>query len=133
MEAIINDVGLAVGSSAVTAVCVLAGQWIKAKYGEKSKIEPDPSPFPVQQQGPYVTTGECKQHRCAIEKRIDILSAGNQKVLDKLDELDQRSEERAIALNRRIDPMLEKLSATAATVDMLKTAAQKSTIGGRKQ
>ena len=84
----------------------------------RAKIVNDP--LHVQQQGPFVTVGECKQHRCALEKRIDALGPALNRIFKKLNANDQRSEERSVQLHRRLDPVVEKVAATAATVEMMK-------------
>ena len=112
--------GIAASYGAVGAICGVATMWIKAKFGQRAKVEADPSPFPVQQQGPFVTVGECKQHRCALEKRIDELGPALNRIFRKLSENDQRSEDRSLQLHRRLDPVVEKVAATAATVEMMK-------------
>ena len=112
--------GIVISSGAVGALCTLGAAWIKAKFGQRAKVEADPSPFPVQQQGPFVTVGECKQHRCALEKRIDALGPALNRIFKKLSENDHRSEDRSLHLHRRIDPVVEKLAATAATFEMMK-------------
>ena len=53
-------------------------------------------------------------------------------VIDKLDEIDKRSEDRAIALNRRMDPLIEKVAANSEAVDFIKKAAINATVGGKK-
>ena len=69
--------------------------------------------------------------------RSDITN-GNIAVLNKLDELDKRSEDRAIALNRRMDPLIEKVAKNSEAVDFLKAAslnkipALNPTIGAEK-
>lgn len=112
--------GIVISSGALGALCSLAATWIKAHFGRKSTVTPEPSPFPVQQQGPFVTTGECKQHRCALEKRIDTLVPLLTKISDQVASSSARAEERAVQLHRRLDPIVEKVAASAAELDLLK-------------
>lgn len=112
--------GIVISSGAVGALCTLGAAWIKAKFGQRAKVEADPSPFPVQQQGPFVTVGECKQHRCALEKRIDAIGPALNRIFKKISENDKRSEDRSLQLHRRLDPVVEKVASTAATVEMMK-------------
>lgn len=112
--------GIVISSGAVGALCTLGAAWVKAKFGQRAKVEADPSPFPVQQQGPFVTVGECKQHRCALEKRIDALGPALNRIFKKLSENDRRSEDRSVKIHDRIGPLAERLAATAATVEMMK-------------
>ena len=121
--------GIVISSSALGALCTLAASWIKAKYGTRKTVTPDPSPFPVQQQGPFVTTGECKQHRCALEKRIDAIMPVLKDISNQISSSSARAEERAVQLHRRLDPIVEKVAANAAELDLIKEINIK---GGKK-
>lgn len=128
----VDGISLTMGGAAVTAIAGIAGAWIKARYG-KTDI---PQPMETQQVGPFVTCGECKQHRLAIGKRIDTIESTHRDILGKLDELDSRAEKRSFDLHRRLDPIVEKVAANSAQVEMMKDAfreaSKASTIGGRK-
>ena len=86
--------------------------------------------------GPFVTCGECKQHRTAIGKRIDTVEASMPTIIAKLDEIDTRAEQRSENLHRRLDPIIEKVASNSAKVDMMDTiirdAAKAANIGGKK-
>ena len=85
--------------------------------------------------GPFVTCGECKQHRAAIGKRIDTIETSTRTIINKLDEIDTRAEQRSENLHRRLDPIIEKVAANSAKVDMIENtvreAAKAATIGGK--
>ena len=127
----VGGVNLAVGGGAVTAIAGVVGAWIKAKFG-KTQI---PQPMETQQVGPFVTCGECKQHRAAIGKRIDTIETSTRTIINKLDEIDTRAEQRSENLHRRLDPIIEKVAANSAKVDMIENtvreAAKAATIGGK--
>lgn len=112
--------GIMISSGAVGAIFTFAAQWVKAHYGQKKVVTPDPNPFPVQQQGPFVTTGECKQHRCALEKRIDDMKPLLEQISGQISSSSARAEERAVQLHRRLDPIVEKVAANAAELEFLK-------------
>ena len=81
----VDGISLTVGGAAVSAVAGVVGAWIKAKYG-KPVVPPVPQPLETERVGPYVTCGECKQHRAAIGKRIIIEKvADNSARVDMLD------------------------------------------------
>ena len=86
--------------------------------------------------GPFVTCGECKQHREAIGKRIDSIESSTRKIIDKLDVIDTRAEKRSVDLHRRLDPIIEKVATDSAKIDVFETivrdALKSSTVGGRK-
>ncbi len=124
----VDGVSLTVGGAAVSAVAGVVGAWIKARYG-KTEV---PQPLETERVGPYVTCGECKQHRAAIGKRIDGIEATSGAILRKLDEIDTRAEERAQQTHRRLDPFIEKVAANSEAIDNLKQLAFNATMGGHK-
>ena len=127
----VDGVSLTMGGAAVTALAGVAGAYIKAKFG-KTQIQ---QPMETQQVGPFVTCGECKQHRAAIGKRIDTIETSTRTIINKLDEIDTRAEQRNENLHRRLDPIIEKVAANSAKVDMIedtvREAAKAATIGGK--
>ena len=127
----VDGVSLTMGGAAVTALAGVAGAYIKAKFG-KTQI---PQPMETSQVGPFVTCGECKQHRAAIGKLIDTIETSTRTIINKLDEIDTRAEQRSENLHRRLDPIIEKVAANSAKVDMIENtvreAAKAATIGGK--
>lgn len=128
----VDGVNLAIGGGAVTAIAGVVGAYIKAKFG-KTQI---PQPMETQQVGPFVTCGECKQHRAAIGKRIDTIETSTRTIINKLDEIDTRAEQRSENLHRRLDPIIEKVAANSAKVEMMdaviRDAAKSAAVGGKK-
>lgn len=128
----VDGVSLTMGGAAVTAIAGVAGAYIKAKFG-KTQI---PQPMETQQVGPFVTCGECKQHRQAIGKRIDTIETSTRTIINKLDEIDTRAEQRSENLHRRLDPIIEKVAANSAKVEMMdaviRDASKAAAIGGKK-
>ena len=126
----VDGVSLTIGGSAVASLAGLAGAYIKARFG-KTHI---PQPMETQQVGPFVTCGECKQHRAAIGKRIDTIETSTRTIINKLDEIDTRAEQRSENLHRRLDPIIEKVAANSAKVEMMdaviRDAAKAAAIGG---
>ena len=128
----VDGVSLTMGGAAVTALAGVAGAYIKAKFG-KTQI---PQPMETSQVGPFVTCGECKQHRAAIGKRIDTIETSTRTIINKLDEIDTRAEQRSENLHRRLDPIIEKVAANSAKIDFfentVRDAAKAANIGGKK-
>ena len=126
----VDGISLTMGGAAVSAIAGIAGAWIKARYG-RTEV---PQPLETERVGPYVTCGECKQHRAAIGKRIDTIETSTRPIINKLDEIDTRAEQRSDNLHRRLDPIIEKVAANSAKVDMIENtvreAAKAATIGG---
>jgi hypothetical protein len=128
----VDGVNLAIGGGAVTAIAGIVGAYIKAKFG-KTQI---PQPMETSQVGPFVTCGECKQHRQAIGQRIATIEESTRTIINKLDDIDNRAEQRSENLHRRLDPIIEKVAANSAKVEMMEAvvsnAAKAATIGGKK-
>ena len=128
----VDGINLALGGGAVTAIAGVVGAYIKAKFG-KTQI---PQPMETSQVGPFVTCGECKQHRAAIGKRIDTIETSTRTIINKLDEIDTRAEQRSENLHRRLDPIIEKVAANSAKIDFFEStvrdAAKAANIGGKK-
>jgi len=128
----VDGINLAIGGTAVTAIAGVVGAYIKAKFG-KTQI---PQPMETQQVGPFVTCGECKQHRQAIGKRIDTIETSTRTIINKLDDIDNRAEQRSENLHRRLDPIIEKVAANSAKIDFFEStvrdAVKAANIGGKK-
>lgn len=129
-----ETVGIAVGAGSLGAILSFLGNLVPAWLKQKRTIEPQP--LAVDKQRTYITTSECNRRMCEVQSQIETIRnethSSTVSLLSKLDELDQRAEARAIDLNRRVDPLIAKVAATDATLDMLKTAARNATIGGKK-
>lgn len=120
--------GIAISSGVVGAICGVVAAWIKARYG-KTHI---PQPLNTTHVGPFVTVGECKQHRCAMAERIRTEHEMLQNIMDKLDENDRRDEERAKSTHQRIDPLIEEIGNMRGKVEYIEKAALAATMGGKK-
>lgn len=120
--------GIAITSTVAGMICGVVAAWIKARYG-KTHI---PQPLNTTHVGPFVTVGECKQHRCAIGERIRTEHEMLQNIMDKLDENDRRDEERAKSTHARIDPLIVEIGSIRGKIEFFEKAAVNATIGGRK-
>ena len=120
-----NTIGLVVNTSAISSICTLIGVWIKARFS-RTKIENDP--LNIQKQDKFVTRGECKNYRCAMQKQIDNVGPALNRIFKKLHENDRKSEERSIQLHRRLDPIAEKTAAHQAEIGLMKECF----VGGKK-
>lgn len=113
-----EDFGIIIGSGTFGALCAVVTTWIKSRVGTKIKR-------PLDSDDTFVTHAECREFRCQISKRIDEIGPALNRIFVKLAEIDQKSEERAIATHKRLDPILEKCAQNAAEVDMLKKVVLK--------
>jgi len=87
---------------------------------------------PLDTDDTYVTHGECKSHRCALEKRIDSITPMLKQISDAVERSASRAEERAVQLHRRLDPIVERVAANSAKIELFENLARQSTIGGKK-
>jgi len=69
---------------------------------------------------------------CEMGERVDRVADGQQKILAKLDEMDTRSEQRAIAAHNRIEPLVKELSKNIGAVEIMKESFFRSIVGGKK-
>lgn len=120
MEA--ETTGIIISSGALSTLCTLATVWVKGKLGTKAKIEPDP--LHVQKVNDCISVKECNRRMKELDERVTRLETkfdnGVEKIMDKLSAMERESEQRAVALHRRIDTISEKTSETAGAVEMIK-------------
>lgn len=120
-----EDTGIIISSGALGAICAVASTWIKSKFGTKLKA-------PLDSNDRYVTELQCQQHRCALSKRIDDNMAMTEKIVswfdridEKLEETDDKAEKRSFDIHRRLDPIVEKVGAINAKIDVLDNIIKK--------
>lgn len=125
------------GSLGAAIVGALVKIYTAKKHAEATAI---PQPCDVHQVNDCITVKECNRRMKALEDRMDKMdqkvASGFENILKKLDAMDHRSEDRSIALNRRIDPVIESLAQTKGHVDMLteqiRDAWRGANVGGKK-
>jgi len=114
--------GIILSAGTVSSLCTLAGLWIKAKFGQKTKIEPNP--LDVRRIPECVSVQECNRKMTEMDARICKLEQnvanGINDLMRKLDAMDQKSEDRSVALHRRVDTISERTATTAGEVGMIK-------------
>ena len=120
---------IVLGSATVALLLKEGCAWLRSR-NQKTTITPDP--LNVNKTKDFVTVGECKTQMCEMGARVDRVADGQQKILDKLDEMDSRSERRAKETHDRIDPLVKELAKNIGQVELIKESFLKSTVGGRK-
>ena len=93
-------------------------------------------PLNVDTADKFVTRGECKRLMCAhdaalTELRSDV-KTGNINILHKLEAMDRKSEERAIAAHSRIEPLVKEISKNIGQVELMKEGFLRAAAGGKK-
>ena len=107
--------------------------WFRSR---NQKTEIGPSPLPVEETDKFITRGECKRLMCAHDTQIAELRSdvktGNVNILHKLEAMDRKSEERAIAAHSRIEPLVKELAKNIGQVELMKEGFLRKTVGGEK-
>lgn len=131
-------------TAAISALCAGIAAICTKIWSRKVKIEDQPVSVDGKVESKkapnYVTIGECNRRMCEMKADVDGLrkeiTSGNKEILRAIDANDTKSEERAVALNRRIDPMIGKLHECIGQVDLIKSqvkdAWKSATVGGGK-
>ena len=134
-EAIVQGGGLVVSGALVAKVGDWFMAWLRSR-NQKTEIAPDPLNVKNEKKPVYVTVGECNRRMCEHDQRLakldDEIKRSNAAVIAKLDELDNRNEERAQQTHRRIDPLIQELGSVRGKMDLIEKAALQATMGGKK-
>lgn len=81
---------------------------------------------PIDSDDVYVTKGECRSHRCALEKRIDQIGPALGRLFDKLTEIDHKNELRVVRMHDRLEPVVQRVAANSEAISMLKEERRKN-------
>ena len=115
MEA--ETTGIVISSGAVGAICGVLGAWVKAKFSK------NPQPFKTQQVYDCITIKECNRRMSVLDTRVTRLEQKVDKGFDglgeKLEAMDRKSEERAIALHHKMDRIADSVSSTGGKVELI--------------
>ena len=115
--------GIIISSGAVGALCGVASTWIKAKFGQKVKAE-IPQPCDVRKVNDCISVKECNRRMKELDDRVTRLEtrldSGFATIMDKLSAMDRESEQRAVALHRRMDAMVSTVAKVDGEVGLIK-------------
>ena len=132
---IVQGGGLVLGGGLIMKLL----DWARSAWtarNQRTEIAPDPLNVKNEKKPVFVTIGEFNTRLGKVEDDIkdlrDDIQTSNAAVLAKLDENDQRSEERAQATHRRLDPFIQELGAVRGKMEIIEKAAIISTMGGTK-
>lgn len=105
--------GLSIGGGVVSAIVAPIILYLKSKTVHKVQLEKDMNER-------FVSKEDHKKDIDAINKRIDDFGPIFNRMFRKLSDIDSKAEERAEKLHRRLDPIIEKVSAHTAALEILK-------------
>ena len=118
MDGLSLSIGGTLGAAIVAAVVKI---YTSKAHAAATKI---PQPCEVKRVTDCISVQECNRRMEELDDRVtkleERMQTGFENVLKKLDAMDQRSEDRAIALNRRLDPALEKIASVSGQVEVIK-------------
>nr|AIF26384.1 hypothetical protein [uncultured bacterium fosmid pJB16B1] len=109
-------------SSVITAIGTV--MWCKNRAEKKQQKQ-----RPLDSDDLYVRCAECAEHRKAINSRIDNIQPMLERISNQVEQSSSRAEERAVQLHRRLDPIVERVAANSAKIDVFEELARKSTLG----
>ena len=128
-----DGLSLTLGATTVGLIVKEGLAWLRSR-SQKTTIAP--TPLPVEEADKFITRGECKRLMCSHDAQIAELRSdvktGNVNILHKLEAMDKKSEERAIAAHSRIEPLVKELAKNIGQVELMKEAFMKATVGGKK-
>ena len=136
-DSIIQGGGLVVSGALVAK----AGDWFMAWLRARNqKTEISPTPLPVEgeiaKKQPFVTVGEFNRRMDETNARVTRIEgeikANNDRVMQKLDELDTRNEERSIKTHARLDPLVEEIGRLRGKMEYIENASVHAPMGGKK-
>ena len=135
VDTIIQGGGLVLSGGVVVKLL----DWARSAWtarNQRTEIAPDPLNVKNEKKPVFVTVGEFNTRLGKVEQDIKDLrgdiQSSNAAVLAKLDENDQRSEERARQTHLRLDPFIRELGAVHGKMDIIEKAALSATMGGKK-
>lgn len=128
-----DGLSITLGATTVGLIVKEGLAWLRSR-SQKTTIAP--TPLSVEETDKFITRGECKRLMCAHDSQISELRSdvktGNVNILHKLEAMDRKSEERAIAAHSRIEPLVKELAKNIGQVELMKEGFLKAAVGGKK-
>ena len=152
-QSVVSDTFVTAMLSGVAAIITAVGGVLWGRHGVNKKLEQQEKelrtsianelttkitndPLNVEMSDKFVTRGECKRLMCAHDAQITELRGdiknGIINVLHKLEAMDRKSEERAIATHNRIEPLVKEISKNIGQVELMKEGFLRAATGGKK-
>lgn len=117
MDGLSLTIGGTLGAAIVSAVVKI---WTAKQHAAETKI---PQPCDVRTVNDCVSVKECNRRMAALDDRVTRLEQkvdnGFDSISEKLEAMDRKSEERAIALHHKMDAIANSVSATGGKVELI--------------
>ena len=127
------DIGIMISSGVAGAVLtalttILTNYW---KARQPKRLEP--IPLPIEKHHECISVQECNRRMAEMAGRIDQFFAALERITAMIDDLDKKDESRICSLNQRVDALVEKVSSTAGSTEIIRDAFFKASYGGVKK
>ena len=100
--------GIIISTAVATKALDVALAWVKAKFMKGNE------PHQIQQVNDCVTVKECNRRMKDLDDRVTRLEQkvdnGFDKIEEKLEAMDRKSEQRSVALHSRLDKIFERIA-----------------------
>ena len=108
MDGLSLTIGGTLGAAIVSAVVKI---WTAKQHAAETKI---PQPCDVRTVNDCVSVKECNRRMAALDDRVTRLEQkvdnGFDKIEEKLEAMDRKSEQRSVALHSRLDKIFERMA-----------------------
>ena len=115
MEA--ETTGIIISTAVATKALDVVLAWVKAKFMKGNE------PHQIQQVNDCVSVKECNRRMAALDDRVTRLEQkvdnGFNAIGEKLEAMDRKSEERAIALHHKMDRIADSVASTGGKVELI--------------
>lgn len=131
-----DGITIALGATTTGLLVRKAAAWLRARNQRTEIAPPDPMHVQSERKPVYVSVAEFNRRMDETNARVTRIEgeikANNERVMQKLDEIDARNEERAKSTHARIDPLIEKIGSIRGKIEYIEKAAPAATVGGKK-
>lgn len=130
-----DGITIALGATTTGFIIKELIAWLRSR-SQRTEIAPDPLNVKNEKKPVYVTVGEFNRRMDETNARVtrieSEIKANNDRVMQKLDEIDTRNEERSIKTHARLDPLVAEIGRLRGKMEYIENAAVQATIGGKK-
>lgn len=131
-----DGITIALGATTTGLLVREAAAWLRARNQRTEIAPPDPMHVQSERKPVYVSVAEFNRRMDETNARVTRIEgeikANNERVMQKLDEIDTRNEERSLKTHQRLDPLVQEIGNMRGKVEYIEKAALAATMGGKK-